>query len=225
MISRLFNAILRIFFHLLYHQFAWSYNWVANLVSIGRWQTWIYSVIPYLDGRTVLELGCGPGHLLVKYASMGGEIYGLDASQQMLRQARSNLSRGNQTINLVHGFAQDLPFSNNSFPVIVATFPPDYIFEIETLEQVWQVLDLNGQLIILLAAWITGNNYPDKFAAWLFSITGESQRQGWDQVEARYAQQLARLSQVGFQVSHHIVDAERSKLFIIRAAKIDGSLP
>lgn len=224
MISRVFNAILRIFFHLLYHQFAWSYDWVANLVSIGRWQTWVYSVIPYLDGRRVLELGCGPGHLLGKYASMGGQIYGLDASPQMLRQARRNLSESNHRTNLVQSSAVDLPFSKNSFPVIVATFPTNYIFDVETLEQAWRVLDPNGQLVILLAAWITGDNFLDKLAAWLFSITGESHEKDWDQVEARYAQQLARLSQVGFQVSHHIVDSDRSQLLIIRGAKIDGLL-
>ncbi|UCD99731.1 MAG: methyltransferase domain-containing protein [Chloroflexota bacterium] len=224
MISRLFSGILRIFFYLLYHQFAWSYDWVANLVSIGRWQTWVFSVIPYLGGRRVLELGCGPGQLLVKYASMGGEIYGLDASPQMLRLARRNLSKSNHRTNLLHSSAEDLPFPNNSFPVIVATFPTNYVFEIETLEQVWRVLDPNGQLVILLAAWITGDNYLDKLAAWLFRVTGESPQQDWDQVETRYAQQLSRLSQVGYQVNHQVVNAERSKLLIIRAAKIDGLL-
>lgn len=181
-------------------------------------------MIPYLGAKRVLELGCGPGHLLVQYSSLGGEILGLDASQQMLRQARKNLSRSNQANKLVHGFAQLLPFSQNSFPIIVSTFPSNYIFEVETLEEVWRVLSQDGQLVILLAAWITGDNYLEKFAAWLFRITGESPGQDWDQIKVSYAQPLVQLSKVGFKVSHHIIDADRSKLLLIRAAKSDGFL-
>ena len=92
---------MKVFFNLLYHQFAWTYEWVADLVSIGRWKTWVNMVLPYLDEAKVLELGCGPGHLQSVYSIEGSVIFGLDASWQMLRQAKRNLSRDN------HGFHGD----------------------------------------------------------------------------------------------------------------------
>ncbi|NMC80811.1 MAG: hypothetical protein GYA59_15725, partial [Chloroflexi bacterium] len=39
---------LKVFFDLLYHSFAWTYDGVAAVVSLGRWKGWVYSVIPFL---------------------------------------------------------------------------------------------------------------------------------------------------------------------------------
>src|SRR5689334_21291852 len=57
------RALLHIFFYLLYHPFAAAYDLVASTVSLGRWKDWILSVIPFLEGNQILEIGHGPGHL------------------------------------------------------------------------------------------------------------------------------------------------------------------
>ena len=36
------------------------------LVSLGRWDDWIQTVIPYVRGLSILEIGHGPGHLQIK---------------------------------------------------------------------------------------------------------------------------------------------------------------
>ena len=59
---RVMQTLLRIFFQLLYHPFAWAYDLVAGLVSLGRWKSWVLCGLPLLAGR-VLEIGFGPGHL------------------------------------------------------------------------------------------------------------------------------------------------------------------
>ncbi len=59
---RLLQSLLRFFFSLLYHQFAWTYDLVSATVSLGHWQEWVRASLPYLHGRT-LEIGYGPGHL------------------------------------------------------------------------------------------------------------------------------------------------------------------
>ena len=84
---RYLAASLNTFFHLLYHQFAWTYDWVAAIVSLGRWKDWISATLPYLDGPLVLEIGHGPGHLQVALQAKGIQAVGLDASAQMGRQA------------------------------------------------------------------------------------------------------------------------------------------
>jgi len=213
------SSILKFFFNLLYHQFARAYDWVADLVSIGRWKTWVNMVLPYLDKASVLELGCGPGHLQSAYSIEGGVIFGLDASWQMLRQAKRNLSIDNQAKNLVYGFAQSLPFSDRSFPVVVSTFPSSYIYEAQTLMQVWRVLENEGQLIILPAAWITGTSILDKFASWVFTVTGESPDTDSSNLESKLALPFERLSEAGFNTNYELIESEDSIVLIIRAVK------
>jgi len=70
-----------------------AYDWIADIVSIGRWKTWVYSVIPFLGENMILELGCGPGHLQVAHSSGDASMFGIDSSWQMLKQARRGRRR------------------------------------------------------------------------------------------------------------------------------------
>ena len=60
----LIQRFMRFFFHLLYHPFAFTYDLVAATVSFGDWKNWVYSILPFINGTRILELGHGPGHLL-----------------------------------------------------------------------------------------------------------------------------------------------------------------
>src|SRR6185503_12928096 len=143
------KTILRFFFKLLYHQFAFTYDLVAATVSLGRWKNWVISILPFVEGPRVLEIGFGPGHLQRILLSRGLIAFGVDESRQMTRLAKYNL-RKQQTsavqivsgfqrqtttqlqsvhtqINLTRGLAQHLPFPNRAFDTIVATFPAEYI--------------------------------------------------------------------------------------------------
>jgi len=79
------------FFHLLYHQFAWMYDFVAWVVSLGKWKHWVYQVIPFLEGDYILELGHGPGHLQKKLLGRNSRTFGIDASLQMGNLAHQQL--------------------------------------------------------------------------------------------------------------------------------------
>ena len=50
---------MRAFFYLLYQPMAWSYDFVAAVVSLGRWHEWVMTVLPYLPVGKV----CGFSHL------------------------------------------------------------------------------------------------------------------------------------------------------------------
>lgn len=219
MLNRLIYSILKIFFSLLYHQFAWSYDWVADFVSLGRWKDWVFRILPYLGDGRILELGSGPGHLQAKLLTNPRGIFGLDSSWQMLRQAQRNISLEQKSGNLVMGMAQALPFQDRSFPTIVATFPTDYITDSHTLGQVWRVLEDGGRMVILPAAWIAGTGILDRFAAWVFSITGESPDFDGDDLHASLTIMIGRLVEAGFEVSHELSEGPSSKILIIQAVK------
>lgn len=219
MLNQFVHSILKIFFKLLYHQFAWAYDWVADIVSLGRWKGWVFTSLPYLGDGRILELGSGPGHLQAKLLSDRRGIFGLDSSWQMLRQAQRNISREQESGNLVMGFAQALPFQDRSFPTIVATFPSNYITDSLTLGQVWRVLEAGGQLIILPAAWIAGSGLLDRFAAWVFSISGESPDFDGEHLHGSLTFSMDILAAYGFEVSHELIESQSSKILIIHAVK------
>ena len=212
--------LLKIFFNLLYHQFAWTYDWVAELVSLGRWKSWVYSVLPYLENSKVLELGCGPGHLQLALWRKKTFTFGIDSSRSMVRLAVARLNKNSQPANIIQGKAQHLPYPDRSFNKVVVTFPSDYISDYETLSQAWRVLDNSGELIILPAAWIKGKYWWDKFAAWTFRITGQAPIfDALNNFEENQIYPLSTLREIGFKIDTEIIELESSKLILIHAEK------
>lgn len=210
---RLITGFLRVFFRLLYHSFAWSYDAVAWTVSLGRWTTWINSVIPFIRGRRVLELGHGPGHLQVDLARQGILAYGLDESRQMGRQAYYRVIKVVQP-KLTRGRAENLPFPEACFGTVVSTFPTEYILLPATLLEINRVLEPGGKLIILLASWFTGKSQLEKAAAFLFTITGQVPSAG------DHFQNLLRPFQAaGYNSRLEWVDQNSSRLLLVVAEK------
>ncbi len=167
------RKFMQFFFHHFYHALAWTYDFVAAVVSIGRWRMWGRAALPYLRGRRVLELGFGPGHLLVEMRQSGFQAIGIDESPQMIRQAKRNLSRYNLPAVLSRGYTQSLPFAADTFDSIIATFPSEYIADPRTLAEVRRVLKENGRLVIVPVAWAAGTSLLERGSRWLFKVTGQ----------------------------------------------------
>jgi ubiquinone/menaquinone biosynthesis C-methylase UbiE len=169
------RRLLRLFFDLLYHQFAFTFDLLSTLVSLGRWKDWVMSVIPFIEGSPVLELGFGPGHLLAAMRIKNKTVLGLDESRQMANLAKRRLrSNGYAQLDITIGRAGDLPFPSDTFRTIVTTFPSKFIFDLDSLSEARRVLMSGGRLIVLPIAWHIGSAILERFMAWLFKATGES---------------------------------------------------
>lgn len=203
--------LLRLFFHLLYQPLAWTYDLVAWVVSLGRWKSWVLSVLPHLPGPRVLELGHGPGHLQVALHNQGLHAYGLDRSPQMSRIAHKRLATQDLPAKLVNGTAGCLPYSAGSFHQVVATFPSEYILQMDTVSEIHRVLHPQGRLIVLPVAWITGSRLLERAAAWLFRVTG--------QAAAWSAAFTSPLRQAGFDVREETVEEDGSKVMLLLCRK------
>ena len=226
------KTILRFFFRLLYHQFAFVYDPVAATVSLGRWKDWVMSVLPFVEGRRVLEIGFGPGHLQRILLSRGLFAVGIDESAQMARLAKRNLDKipltskpqnvpgsnpvGYTQVNLTRGLAQHLPFRDHSFDTIVATFPAEYIFDPTTLLEARRVLTDQGRFVILPGAMILGRGIWDRFMAWVFKITRETPPNLEQVLRERSKGPFAK---AGFQVEVRELDVRSSTVFIMIATQ------
>ena len=202
------KAILRVFFKLLYHQFAFAYDLVAASVSFNRWKDWVKSVIPLIEGNRILEIGHGPGHLHRLLLDRGLLAFGIDESTQMGRLAKR---RSSGTAHLTRGLAQHLPFPNESFDTVISTFPAEYISDPQTLAEVKRCLSNGGRFIVLPVAWP-----KNPFLDWLFRVTGESPSEAMELVKAKFREPFVK---AGFETKVQTLDVKSSTLLIIVATK------
>jgi ubiquinone/menaquinone biosynthesis C-methylase UbiE len=205
---KLLQAGLRLFFVHFYTSLAWTYDAIAYLVSVGQWNAWVLSAQEAITADPVLEIGHGPGHLLVK---LGPRATGLDPSRQMSRLARRRLRRSGIKPRLVRARSQALPFRSASFGCLVATFPAEYILEPRSIEEAWRVLRAGAELVIVAMAEIRGRGALDRLANWLFRVTGQA-----GEFPPEWTEPLV---QVGFEVHRVDLPVLRSNVVQIIGSK------
>ncbi len=206
---------MRFFFYHFYHRLAWTYDSVAAIVSVGRWNDWITTVLPHIQGTRLLELGYGTGYLQCSLFRLDLHAFGLDESRPMGLIARRRLSKaGFQQANLTRGLAQTLPFPAQTFDTIVATFPPEFIFEKRTLSEARRVLRHGGRLIVVPAAWILSQKIIDRSAAWLFTITGQAPAAPYNVLRERIE---SPFEQAGFKTDFQLVEVKSSLVMVLIA--------
>lgn len=220
------QTVLRTFFYLLYHPFAFAYDLVAWTVSFGHWKDWGMEVVPFIEGTRTLEIGHGPGHLHRFLLRRSLDAVAMDESAPMSRLARRRLTSANglsqslplssqsgyaQT-NLLRGLAQGLPFRDGAFETVIATFPAEYITDPRTLSEVRRCLSDGGRFIVLPAALP-----KNRFLAWLFRVTGQAPRDALQVIQQKLQEPFVESE---FDVEVHVLDRSSGTLVVIVAKKI-----
>lgn len=167
------ERLVRFAAQLLYSSFAWSYDAVAWLVSMGQWSAWTATGLEALPEGFALEIGHGPGHMLEHRLRTGQPTVGLDLSRQMSRIARRRLRRAGLRLDLVRAKTQHLPFAAGWFDGVLSTFPSEYILDPQTLAEVGRVLKAGGMFVVVPMARVSGHSLLDRAAAWFAHRTGE----------------------------------------------------
>jgi ubiquinone/menaquinone biosynthesis C-methylase UbiE len=214
------RRLLKIGFHLLYHQMAWSYDLVAWLVSLGQWAAWRRLALRFTQPGLVLELAHGTGGLFLDMVERGYQPVGIDLSPYMSRLARQRLRRRNLPAYLSRARAQQLPLQSGSFTNVIATFPTPYIFESETLAEIYRVLTPPdslkgtpaGRLIIVMEGQVLGPQPIRGFIDWLYTIT--------DQRDFSLSKPVADFKRHNFLAHWEVVDHEGVKAKLIIAEKV-----
>lgn len=85
-------------------------------------QTNYFSILKYINSNEqVLEIGCGEGVLSVLMAQKGAQVTASDISKPNLENAKKYaFAKGLDNIKFIEADAENLPFRNNSFDLVVA---------------------------------------------------------------------------------------------------------
>jgi ubiquinone/menaquinone biosynthesis C-methylase UbiE len=205
-------------FRLLYNELAFLYDPVSWVASKGYWRKWQRTALSYLPvkGR-VLEVGFGPGHLLVDLVETGRRPFGLDLSRAMLRQARRRLQARSLVVPLCRGHAYTLPFVGEAFDAIVVTFPTPFVYAPAWLREVDRTLTPAGRLVVVEMATFRRGGPVDRSLEALYRITGQ---------RAPSPDLAERLRQAGFLAWREASEVDGTEVGLVLAEKrTRGSLP
>jgi ubiquinone/menaquinone biosynthesis C-methylase UbiE len=208
--------LIKIGFHLLYNQMAWSYDLVAWVVSFGQWSAWRRLAMQFMQPGPTLELAYGTGTFFIDMLDNGYQPIGIDISPYMARQAGQRLQKNGHNLRLNQAKAQALPFPDKIFTNIVATFPTDYILEDETLAEIYRVLrdptpDTPSRLIVVAEGQLRGPWPIRPFINWLYKITGQR--------DTPLEKPMAPLTKHNFDARWEFVDEDDAAASLLIAEK------
>ncbi|MBN1319865.1 MAG: methyltransferase domain-containing protein [Thermoleophilia bacterium] len=119
-------------------------------------------VLGEVEGRDILELGCGAAQWSIALAKLGARPVGLDLSERQLEHARRLMEEAGVDFPLVHATAEAVPLPDDSFDIVFCdyggmTFGDPYA----TVPEAARMLRPGGLLAFCGATPIVQMCYPD----------------------------------------------------------------
>lgn len=105
----------------------------------------------------LLDVGCGTGHHMQRYARLGYRVSGVDGSTEMLQYARSN----NPEADIRHCDVDALPFADATFDVVLAIEVIRYVPDrSRAYAEMARVLKPGGFALVTASPLLSLNAYP-----------------------------------------------------------------
>ena len=147
------------------------YDPLVSLMGFGGAVQELISQTDIERAHSVLDVGCGTGTLIVmlkrRYPAV--QVVGLDPDSKALRRADKKIRRAGVSVQLDHGFADDLPYREASFDRVFSSFMFHHLDEEErerTSREVLRVLKPGGSFHLLdFVANETSHGFFERFFA------------------------------------------------------------
>jgi SAM-dependent methyltransferase len=78
--------------------------------------------VPIAPGTEVLDIATGTGNVAIRAAQLGARVTGLDLTPELFDRARERAALAGVEVEWVEGDAEDLPFEDGRFDVVLSTF-------------------------------------------------------------------------------------------------------
>jgi SAM-dependent methyltransferase len=106
-----------------------------------------------VQGKRVLEVGCGGGQNVIALARWGATCIGVDPSAAQLAHARRLAVEQDVAVEFIQAAAEDLSaFADASFDVVLSSYAFDYVADLRrAYREAWRVLQLGGPFVFCLS--------------------------------------------------------------------------
>ena len=189
----------------------WIMGWVMPIFHDSIYKL-VYPVLDLQPQDILLEVACGSGHFLKKYAFNVKRIAGLDLSDVMIKMAkrknRGRITAG--TAEFVQGEAIKLPWNDSTFSVVTSMgsfigFPEP----LESIKEMYRVLHPGGRAVVSIE-WNAedGVDHSKKIKKWGIKLLSEE--------DMRSMMSKAGFSDISFTYKK---DFGIAKMMIVRAVK------
>ena len=133
-----------------------NYDGLNRVISFGieiKWRRRVVAILKKKKPNSILDIATGTGDLAINLVETGAQrIVGLDISPGMLEVGKNKVASKNlnQTIEMIVGDSENLPFEPNSFDAVTVAFG---VRNFETLEkglaEIYRVLKPKGTFVVL----------------------------------------------------------------------------
>jgi len=188
--------------------------------GLRSYAPWMEEILDYEHTRDlrVLDVGCGQGIDVMRYATAGADVTGIDLTPRHVELARLHLVAMGLDVTIVHGDAEAMPFADMSFDRVssngVLHHTPDMP---AALREIRRVLVPGGQARVIV--------YNRRsFHYWLSQVLTLGVLRGWLLEERSMAGVLSRgveRTSIGARPLVRVYDARRLRRLLAAAGFVD----
>ncbi len=102
-----------------------------------------------LEKKKILDLGCGGGLLSETIANLGGNVTGIDSSEELIRMAKERAIKNKYKINYKKSTIEQFAKKKNKFDIIISLEVIEHVKDYKAfLDNIFKCLNPGGLIII-----------------------------------------------------------------------------
>jgi demethylmenaquinone methyltransferase/2-methoxy-6-polyprenyl-1,4-benzoquinol methylase len=147
-----------------------EYDRLNRVISFGidiKWRNRVVKIVQDSDPTNILDIATGTGDLAINLTkTKAHKIIGFDISEGMLAVGRKKIEKLqlNDTIEMILGDSENIPFEDNSFDAITVAFGVRNFENLEKgLSEIYRVLKTNGIFVVLETSVPTKSPYKQGY--------------------------------------------------------------